>query len=234
MTPNLIGSFPAAGAGGVTLEQLQRIAARRGAAYVALSNPASIEAFLSGDWEKDTTEQLRRAMDEASATRVVLVGHCMGGLSAIRLAGGLDRTLGCPVAVLAVNTPCPDSSGRIKTMSRLSDAEIAAVLAHDGFPQDILDDEDMLAEVADGLREDATIGDRLAEAVSSAGSLDSLHVLATRGDIFIPPEECVGWRHRVSGEFHLTIAPGGHTLDEAAAGVFEGALAAAVAGLERR
>jgi surfactin synthase thioesterase subunit len=153
----------------------------------------------------------------------------MGGLSAVRLSAGLDAQLGLPVRLLVVNTPCPDATGRIPTMSHFSDAEIADVLAHDGFPQDLLDDEDMLAEIAAGLRADATVADRLAEWVGSAGDLDSLHVLSTRGDRFIPPEQCAGWWQRVSREFQLTIAEGGHTLDEAAAGVLDRALDAVLA-----
>lgn len=220
----LIASFPAAGAGGTTLEQLEKLAVRRGMGYLAMSNPDSIDVLESGSWQAESVEALRRAVDQASAVRVILVGHCMGGLSAIRLSEGLGSSLAVPVSMLVVNTPCPDSSGRIPTMSRLSDAEIAHVLAQDGFPQDLLDKDYLLAEIADGLREDAVVADRLAEWVQSAADLDTLHVVSTRGDTFIPPEQCAGWRNRVSGEFHLTIAPGGHALDETSIGVLERAL----------
>jgi surfactin synthase thioesterase subunit len=220
----LIASFPAAGAGGTTLEQLELLAARRGMAYVELANPQSVDALGSGTWLAESVEQLRRAVAEAAAERVVIIGHCMGGFSAVRLADGLESRLGVPVGLLVVNTPCPDRAGRTPTMSAYSDAEIAAVLAHDGFPQELLDDEDMLAEIAAGLRADATVADRLAEWISTAGDLDTLHVLSTRGDTFAPPEHCVGWQGRVSGEFHLTVAPGGHALDEATAGLLERAL----------
>jgi surfactin synthase thioesterase subunit len=145
----------------------------------------------------------------------------MGGLSAVRLSGGLDALLARPVSLLLVNTPCPDPAGRIPTMSRFSDAQIAEVLAHDGFPQEILDDEDLLEEIATGLRQEAVVADRLAEWVVSAGDLDTLHVLSTRGDRFIPPEQCAGWRHRVSRAFHLTIVDGGHALDETVVGALE-------------
>jgi surfactin synthase thioesterase subunit len=226
---DLIASFPAAGAGGTTLEQLEKLAVRRGMAYVALANPASIDALVGGAWQAESIDQLRRAVDQASASRVLLVGHCMGGLSAVRLSDGLGAMLARPVRVLVVNTPCPDPSGRIPTMSGFSDAEIAEVLLHDGFPPEVLEDEEMLAEVADGLREDATVADRLAEWVNSADHLDTLYVLSTRGDRFIPPEQCAGWRHRVSGEFHLTITDGGHTLDETTIGVLDRAIDSAMA-----
>jgi surfactin synthase thioesterase subunit len=167
---------------------------------------------------------LRQAADDAGAGRVVLVGHCMGALSAVRLSDGLAAELGRPVGVLGINAPCPDPAGRIPTMSRYSDAEIAELLAHDGFPQELLDDEDMLAEIADGLRRDATVADRLAEQVAAAGALDTLHVLSTRGDRFIPPEHCAGWWRRVSGAFHLTVAEGGHALDATTVGILEHAL----------
>ncbi|HEY5832841.1 thioesterase II family protein [Streptomyces sp.] len=223
-TTDLIASFPAAGSGGTTLEQLEKLAARRGMAYVAMSNPASTDSLESGEWQAESIEEIRRAVDQASAGRVILVGHCMGGLSAVRLSEGVASGLALPVRVLGINTPCPDSTGRIPTMSQFSDAEVAEVLAHDGFPQDLLDDEDMLAEIADGLRKDATVADRLAEWVNSAGDLETLHVLSTRGDVFIPPEQCAPWRHRVSGEFQLTITKGGHSLDEALIGVLERAI----------
>jgi surfactin synthase thioesterase subunit len=221
---DLIASFPAAGAGGTTLEQLEKLAGRRGMAYVAMSNPASTDALVSGEWQAAAIDEIRHAVDQASAGRVILVGHCMGGLSAVRMSDGLGPSLARPVRVLLLNTPCPDSAGRTPTMSQFSDAEIAAVLAKDGFPQDLLDDEDMLAEIADGLRADAVVADRLAEWVNAAAVLETLHVLSTRGDTFIPPEHCAAWRHRVSGEFHLTITNGGHALDEASVGILERAI----------
>lgn len=224
LTMDLIASFPAAGAGGSTLEQLAKLAARRGMAYLALSNPDSVAALESGQWLAGSIEELRRAVEQSSAARVILVGHCMGGLSAIRLFEGLESGLAVPVSVLVVNTPCPDSSGRIPTMSRLSDAEIAEILAHDGFPQDLLDRDYMLAEIADGLREDAVVADRLAEWIHLAGDLETLHAVSTRGDTFIPPQHCAGWWTRVTGEFQLTVAPGGHALDETSVGVLDRAI----------
>lgn len=221
---DLIAAFPAAGAGGATFDQLEKLAVRRGMAYLALSNPASIDALESGEWQAEVIGEIRRAVDETPARRVMLFGHCMGGLSAVRLSDGLSSRLELPVGLLIVNTPCPDSLGRIPTMSHFSDAEIAQVLARDGFPQELLDDEDMLAEVADGLREDAMIADGLAQWVASAGDLEDLHVLSTRGDTFIPSEQGAAWRHRVSREFHLTVAPGGHALDEESIQVLERAL----------
>ena len=229
---DLMASFPAAGASGTTGEQLEKLAVRRGMAYLAMPNPASVDALESGRWLEESADEIRRAVYQAPAARVILVGHCMGGLSAVRLADGLGRGLAQPVRVLAINTPCPDSSGRIPTMSRLSDAEIAQVLAHDGFPQDLLDDEDMLAEIADGLREDAKVADRLAEWVNSAGDLETLHVLSTRGDRFIPPDQCAPWRRRVSGEFQLTIVNGGHAIDEELADVLKRAIDSVMASVQ--
>ncbi|GAA2966555.1 thioesterase II family protein [Streptomyces enissocaesilis] len=229
---DLVVSFPAAGAGGTTLEQGEKVAARRGAAYLALPNPATAEALASGQWQAHCVEELGRAADQASAGRAILIGHSMGGLSAIRMYDGLAARLALPIALLIINTPCPDSLGRIPTMSQLSDAEIAAILAHDGFPRDLLDDEDMLVEIADRLRKDAAVADRLAERVSTTGPLDALHVLSTRGDMFIPLERCAAWRHRVSGEFHLTITDGGHAIDESLTGVLERAVDSALAGAQ--
>lgn len=225
----LIASFPAAGSGGTTLEQLEKLAVRRGMSHLALANPESPGALASGAWQAESADRIRRAAEQASAGRVLLFGHCMGGLSAVRLSDGLAPALGLPVALLVVNTPCPDSAGRIPTMSGFSDTEIAEVLAHDGFPQELLDDEDMLAEIAEGLREDAVVADRLAEWVAAADTFDTLHVLSTRGDTFIPPERCAGWRERVSGEFQLTVTHGGHAIDESLAGVLERAVDAVTA-----
>ncbi len=209
MTAVLTVSFPAAGAGSTTFRWLAEVAAGRGAAHVCLSNPPSVDALESGRWQEETVEEIRRAADRGPAHHVVLVGHSMGGLSAIRLS----ETLGVPVRVLVLNTPCPDSSGRIPTMSGCSDAEIAAILTGDGFPPEILDDEELLAEVAAGVRADAEVADRLAEWVNSAGDIAHLHVLATTGDTFIGTERCARWRERVCGEFALTEAGGGHMLD---------------------
>lgn len=225
----LLAAFPAAGAGGSTEEQFQKLAARRGMAYVAMSNPASLDVLESGKWQGESIDEIRRAADQASAGHVILAGHCMGGLSAVRLSDGLGSLLALPIRVLLVNTPCPDSSGRIPTISQLPDAGIAEILAHDGFPQDLLDDEDMLAEIADGLRADAEVADRLAEWVSAAEGFETLHVLSTRGDTFAPPAWCSGWQYRVSCEFQLMIADGGHSIDETSAGLLERAIESVVA-----
>ncbi len=227
---DLMVTLPAAGSGGTTLEQLEKAATRHGMACLALPNPASPGALASGEWRERCVEEIRRAAGQAGAGRVILVGHCMGGLSAIRLHQGLTAQLALPTGIMVINTPCPDASGRIPTMSQLSDAEIAEILAHDGFPQDLLDDEDMLEEIADGLREDAVVADRLAEWVASVAPLDALHVLSTRGDTFIPPEQCAGWLHRVAHEFHLTVTDGGHALDAELAGVLDRALDLLLAG----
>jgi surfactin synthase thioesterase subunit len=229
---DLIVAFPAAGAGGATLDQLEKLAARHGMAYLALANPASLDALESGQWQAQCVDRVEDAVREALAGRVILVGHCMGGLSAVRLSDGLGPRLALPVEILVINTPCPDSAGRIPTMSQFSDAEIAEVLAHDGFPRDLLDDEDVLADIAQVLRGDAAVADRVAEWIAAAGDLDTLYVLSTRGDFFVPPEHCAAWRHRVSGDLHLTITPGGHTLDEAMAAVLDRAIDA-VAGRAR-
>jgi surfactin synthase thioesterase subunit len=218
---DLVASFPAAGDGGSTLEQLEALARRRGMAYTALANPPTIDALTSGKWQADVVDQLRDAARRAAAGRVVLFGHCMGGLSAVVLFDGLAAALSTPVGLLVVNTPCPDAAGRIPTMSSLSDEQIAEVLARDGFPQEVLDDEDLLPEIAEGLRDEALVADRLAEQVGASGGLDTLHVLSTRGDTFIPPEACAGWRHRVSRAFHLSIVDGGHMLDENVAGALD-------------
>ncbi|MFE0681024.1 thioesterase II family protein [Streptomyces sp. NPDC058961] len=211
--PDVCVCFPAAGGGGATLALLRDIAARRGMTVLALSNAASVADFDSGRWKDRAVQEVRRAVADTSGRRVVLAGHSMGGLSAICLHAALGTRMSVPTGVLVINTPCPDSSGRIPTMSQLPDREIAQVLAHDGFPPELLDDEDMLAEIAHGLRRDAVVADRLAEVIGSADHLDRLHVLSGRDDRFIPPERCAAWRHRVSEEFHLTITPGRHALD---------------------
>lgn len=222
----LVAAFPAAGSGGETLRQMAELAVQRGMAFLALTNPPSIEALTSGEWQADTVEELRRGVARGSAQRVVLIGHCMGGLSALRLFDGLGAVLGLPVSVLLVNTPCPDSDGRIPTMSKMSDARIADLLAHDDFPRELLDDEDMLAEIADGLRADARVADQIAEWVSVTGTFPALHVLSTRGDSFVPPQFCTGWWTRTLGEFRLTVADGGHTIDAHSADAFDRAITA--------
>jgi surfactin synthase thioesterase subunit len=225
----LVASFPAAGSGGTTLEQLEKTAVSGGLDYLALANPASAGAFESGAWARESVDQIRQAVRQAVDGYLILAGHCMGGLSAVHLAQGLSARLSLPVRVLVINTPCPDAQGAIPTMTHLSDGEIAQILMHDGFPQDLLDDEDMLAEIADRLRAEAAVADRIAEWVSSAAGPQTLHVLSTRGDTFTPPAACSGWQHRVPGEFQLTIADGGHAIDETTSGLLERTLRAAVA-----
>jgi surfactin synthase thioesterase subunit len=220
----MIASFPAAGAG-------RTFGWLSGEEYLPCGNAAGVDELRSGRWERDTVDEIVRAAQEASAPHVVLVGHSMGGLSAIRLSGKLGPALGVPVGVLLLNTPCPDTAGRIPTMSHSTDAEIADILAGDGFPAEVLADPELLAEVAAGVRADAEVADRLAEWVNHAADIDQLHVVTTRGDTFIGTERCARWRDRVSGEFHLVETEGGHMLDGTPPEVLRGAVDSVVAAL---
>ncbi|PZS34200.1 MAG: hypothetical protein DLM58_06230 [Pseudonocardiales bacterium] len=230
--PDLIVFFPAAGAGGSTLDQLRELATRREMAFLALPNPNAVEELRSGRWRADALERVREAAEAVGAVRVVVVGHCMGGLAAVGLVGSsAGSAVGRPVGALVVNTPCPDASGQIPTMTQLSDARIAEVLAGDGFPADLLEDEDMLAEIADGLRAEAAVADGIAEWVSRCAGPVDLHVLSTRGDGFIRPDHAVGWWQRVSGELRMTVTDGGHAIDETSIDVLERSLDSVLAAL---
>ncbi|WNV87533.1 alpha/beta fold hydrolase [Umezawaea sp. Da 62-37] len=220
----MIASFPAAGAG-------RGFRWLTGRDHVACANASSVDDLSSGRWEHDTTKEIVRTAAEVSARHVVLVGHSMGGLSALRLSGELGPALGVPVGVLLLNTPCPDSTGRIPTMSRSSDTEIADVLAGDGFPPEVLADPELLAEVAAGVRTDAEVADRLAEWVNSTADVDRLHVVTTRGDFFIGMERCARWRGRVTTEFVLVEAEGSHMLDGTPPEVLHAAVDSVVASL---
>ncbi|MEW1612904.1 MULTISPECIES: alpha/beta fold hydrolase [unclassified Streptomyces] len=227
---SLLVAFPAAGSGGTTLEQLEKLAARRGMGFLSLPNPAAAEAVESGAWQQECLTTVSATLGDTGASRTVLTGHCMGGLSALRLRKELVGHTGSPAGVLLINTPCPDGEGRIPTMSQLADDQIARILAHEGFPQDLLDDEDVLAEVADRLRAEASVADGLARWLHTTGAPpDVLHVLSTRGDFFIPPRYCVTWHERVRGEAHVTVADGGHAIDASMAGLLERCVEAVVA-----
>ncbi|MFD4788727.1 alpha/beta fold hydrolase [Streptomyces sp. NPDC058459] len=227
---SLLVAFPAAGSGGTTLEQLEKLAARRGMGFLSLPNPPTAEAVETGEWQRECLAGLSRALDDTGAGRVLLAGHCMGGFSALRLRDPLAEHAGRAVGVLLLNTPCPDGEGRIPTMSELADEEIAQILAHEGFPQDLLDDEDVLAEVAGRLRAEASVADGLARRLHTDGvPPEVLHVLSTRGDFFIPPRHCVTWHERVRGETHVTVADGGHAIDAGLAGLLERTVDAALA-----
>lgn len=227
---SLLVAFPAAGSGGTTLEQLEKLAARRGMGFLPLPNPPTAEAVDSGGWQRECLTELSRALDDTGATRALLAGHCMGGFSALRLRDFLARHGGRPTGVLLINTPCPDGEGRIPTMSELPDDDIARILAHEGFPQDLLDDEDVLAEVADRLRTEASVADGLVRWLHTDGTPpEVLHVLSTRGDFFVPPRYCVTWHERVRGEVHVTVADGGHAIDAPLAGLLEKSVDAALA-----
>ncbi|MEV1092038.1 alpha/beta fold hydrolase [Streptomyces microflavus] len=225
----LLIAFPAAGSGGTTLEQLEKLAARRGTGFLALPNPPSDEAVESGSWQKECLTQVSGALQDTGTGQTLLAGHCMGGFSALRLRDALTAHTGRPAPVLLLNTPCPDRQGRIPTMSSLTDDEIAEILAHEGFPQDLLDDEDVRTEIADRLRAEALVADGLARWLHTDGTPpDILHVLSTRGDYFIPPRHCVTWHERVPGEVHLTVADGGHAIDAPLAGLLERCVDAAL------
>ncbi|MFD5988284.1 alpha/beta fold hydrolase [Streptomyces cyaneofuscatus] len=227
---SLLVAFPAAGSGGTTMEQLEKLAALRGMGFLALPNPPSDEAVESGSWQRECLAQVSGALQEDGGGRTLLAGHCAGGFSALRLRDALTAHTGRPAPVLLLNTPCPDGQGRIPTMSALTDDEIAEILAHEGFPQDLLDDEDVRAEIADRLRAEALVADGLARWLHTDGTLpEVLHVLSTRGDFFIPPRYCVTWHERVRGEVHLTVADGGHAIDAPLAGLLERCVDAALA-----
>lgn len=232
-SPTLIASFPAAGAGSGTFQWLADAAARRGADYRAMANPPSTTAVADGTWRADAAADLRNAVQRSGARRVVLVGHSMGGLSAVCLAEDVGTTPDTHVAVLVLNTPCPDEWGRIPTLSSCSDAEIGTVLQGSSLGPDVLGDPELLAEVAAHVRSDAQVADRLAlEAVGV--EIDVLHVVATRGDTLIATDRCEAWRHCVVGGFHLASIDGDHMALDAPPGALDRALTSVLDALEIR
>ncbi|MCD9901168.1 hypothetical protein LUR56_16630 [Streptomyces sp. MT29] len=117
---SLLIAFPAAGSGGTTMEQLEKLAALRGMGFLALKNPPSDEAVESGSWQRDCLDQVSGALQADGGGPTLLAGHCMGGFSALRLRDELTAHTGRPAPVLLLNTPCPDGQGRIPTMSALT------------------------------------------------------------------------------------------------------------------
>ena len=227
----LIASFPAAGAGSTSLAWLTPIAAARGAQHLPLATPSSTAEFHSGRWLDGVVDAVGGAAGRTGADSVVLVGHSMGGLAALLAARALRADF--PVGVLGINPPCPDAEGRIPTMSASDDAEIARILGGDGFPVELLDDEELLAEVADGVRADAGVADELAVRVAGMGDVGPLCVLATRGDAFIGVRHCLRWRERCRSGLDLIEADGSHMLTGTPGHILERAVDSVVASVRR-
>jgi len=226
---SLVVSFPAAGVGDSMAGWLTGPAAEcSGAGYLPLPNPGCLEELISDDWRRRTLSQIQHAVTEAAVDRVILVGHCLGGLSALYLVDEVRSRCAVPTALVVVNTPCPDGEGRVPSLAGSTDQEIGEVLAADGFPTEVLEDEDMLAEVADRVRDGARLGDWISRRLHAAGAPPALTVLSTRRDAFIGVEHCAAWRNRVLGEFNLTIVDGRHTLDDASMGVLARLLDSAI------
>jgi surfactin synthase thioesterase subunit len=225
----LVVSFPAAGVGDSMAGWLTGPAAEHpGAVYLPLPNPGCLDELTSDDWRQETLSQIQHAVVDSAADRVVLVGHCLGGLSALYLVDEVRSRCAVPTALVVVNTPCPDGEGRVPSLVDSTDQEIGKLLAADGFPTEVLEDEDMLTEVADRVRDGAQLGDWIAQRLHMAGTMSALTVLSTRGDAFIGVECCADWRTRVLGEFNLTIVDGRHTLDDASMGVLARLLDSAI------
>lgn len=214
--PNdIIGFFPAAGAGGSTLDSSREIADQLGCALLELPNPPTIDDLTTGRWYNGLEHIVRAQIAKDGNSRLVLVGHCMGGLSAFTAASLLRSTSpDVRVGALVINTPYPGRDGRIPTMSALSDSAIGELLGAEGFPQELIDDVDMLEEVATNLRAEATVADRVAGAIHERTDCVPLHALSTRGDPFITPGDCEGWSRRSCGLFGWTICEGGHAINE--------------------
>lgn len=222
---DVIGFFPAAGSGGSTLDCSRELADQLECTLVELPNPSSSGELISGRWANEVGRLIGVQAAPDGDVRLVLVGHCMGGLSAFALTS-LMRAADprARVGALLVNTPYPSGDGQIPTMSALSDSAIGALLGAEGFPQELIDDVDMLEEIATGLRAEATVADSVASWVHHRTDRVPLHALSTRGDPFISPGHCEGWMHRSCGLFLWTVCEGGHAITEATSTVLRGAI----------
>ncbi|MCX4725063.1 thioesterase II family protein [Streptomyces sp. NBC_01306] len=141
----------------------------------------------------------------------VLFGHSFGGSLAYELAVRVQQhRLRAPLATLISGSRAPQTP-TLRTMSDRDDDTLSVWLARNGgLPKVLLNDEWFLGEILRVVRMDL----RWAESyyVPDLVPLNCpLHVFGGAEDEITPPEQLPLWARCTTGEFTVTVLPGGHS-----------------------
>ena len=141
----------------------------------------------------------------------VLFGHSFGGALAYELAVRVQQhRLRAPLATLISGSRAPQTPS-LRTMSERDDDALIAWLARNGgLPHALLDDEWFLGEILRVVRMDL----RWAESYHVSEPVPlicPLHVFGGAEDEITPPDQLPLWARCTTGEFTVTMLPGGHS-----------------------
>jgi medium-chain acyl-[acyl-carrier-protein] hydrolase len=177
-------------------------------------------------------QELRPYMDRPFA----FFGHSMGATIAFELARSLRNDLGPqPLRLFLAARRAPDVPAKEEERDYLlpAPALVARLRELNGTPQAILDDPEALELLLPLVRADFEIVQTY-EYRPQLPLRVAIDAFAGSEDSKTPPEEMEAWKAQTTGEFSLSIIPGGHFFLHDAQNGFPGILAAKVGSLLHR
>lgn len=139
-----------------------------------------------------------------------IFGHSMGGIIAFELARQFRREYGIQPVHLFISARCSPQSLMGKTVPRLTDAALEAVLERgEATPREVLEDPELMELLLPVLRADFAIGQP--GVLKLEPPLDCpITVFGGLEDLTARRPCLEGWREHTSGRFLLRMLPGGH------------------------
>ncbi|WP_377267934.1 thioesterase II family protein [Peterkaempfera sp. SMS 1(5)a] len=162
----------------------------------------------------ENTEALAEALFQGLRAELdmpyVLFGHSLGGLLTYEVARRIEaQGLRAPLAVLISGARAPQVPS-LRTMSDASDDRLLGWIADNGgLPRELLSYPTFVAEILRAIRTDLRYAEEYL--LPEPPALHSpLHIFGGLDDAITPPEQMPRWQRVATGEFSVTMLPGGH------------------------
>ncbi|MDH6128358.1 alpha/beta fold hydrolase [Kitasatospora sp. GP82] len=207
---HVLYAFPHAGAGAAAVKKLCR-ALGDSCQTVAVRLPGR-ESRMDEEPITDLARLCDRLAEQITAhagqRRIVLYGHCGGGVIAYETARRLPARTLRHLVVSAQQAP--DRIPPVESW-RLPEDEFLAQVARDGYlPREILDQPELRELVLPALRADYQAIECHVSAMDALGA--PVLALAGTQDRSVAVDDVVAWSRLTTAGFRLELIPGGHNL----------------------
>jgi pyochelin biosynthesis protein PchC len=158
----------------------------------------------------DLAEQLYVVIERYLDRPLFLFGHSMGSVVAFELAGLMERRRGISPATLFLSGRRAPSRRYDETVHQRDDNGIVAEMKSlSGTDDRILGDEDLLRMVLPAIRADYRIVETYRPGPTTTVAAP-ISVLVGDNDQKATVPDAEAWREHTTGDFDLTVFPGGH------------------------